>query len=140
VRLELRRRLRRRFDVVRVCRPVARSLAGRKLSDGAERTDELVPCRLAGRPPRQRGSKGLDARRDIRQRVELPDQARYFFLGAMFGAAQDFAQVFLGKVRTKHQEAGEVELARSDCVQKSGEAADEASRGHAAKGLVLVEA
>jgi hypothetical protein len=53
---------------------------------------------------------------------------------------QDFAQVLVGKMRTEHQEAGEVELTSSHRVPQGGKAADQTGGGDAAKGLVFGEA
>jgi hypothetical protein len=55
----------------------------------------------------------------------------------VLGTEQDLAEVLVGEVGSEHQEAGEVELAGGNRVQKNGETADETGGGDAAKGLVF---
>jgi hypothetical protein len=126
-----------RFPFVGVSHPVARPLTGAELPDGAQRADERLPGGCCGDKPRRRGTEGFDAGRDFRQRVELSDQASDFFLGAVLGTEQDLAEVLFGEVGAEHQEAGEVELAGGNRVQKYGKTANETGGGDAAKGLVF---
>jgi hypothetical protein len=87
--------------------------------------------------PRWRRTEQLDAGRDIRQWVELPDEARNFLLGPVFGAGEYFEQVGVGEVRAEHQQAGEVEFTCGDGVEQRGKAAHEAGGGNAAVGFLL---
>src|SRR4030095_2211342 len=92
-----------------------------------------------GGEPRRRGPERFDAGRNLRQRVEDPDQARELLLGAVLGASEDLDEIVRGEQRSQHQQARQVELTGGDRVEQRGKAAHETGGGDAPKRLVFRE-
>jgi hypothetical protein len=86
------------------------------------------------------GSENLDARGNVRQRVEDAHQLRDLLLAAVLGAGHHLPEVFARQVRRKQEQPSEVELARGHSVEHFGKFADQPRRGHAPDGLVFREA
>jgi hypothetical protein len=139
VQLRAARAVVRGTGAVRPIHPVARSRAGLEFADGVQRTHGLAPGWRRREEARRRGAEGLDAGRNLGQRVEAADQTREFLLGAVFGECEDLDEIVGGQVGTQHQQPGEVEFTCGNGIEQCGKAAHEASRADAAERFVFGE-
>src|SRR5262245_46251724 len=97
---------------------------------------ERVPRGPLGNERRRYGAQRLDAGRNVGQRIENANQTRDFLLRSVLRARENTGDVLRREMRTKHQEPREMELARSDGVEKLRKATDEPGSGYATECLV----
>ena len=107
---------------------------------GFSAADGLAPRWCRREEARRRGPEGLDAGRNLGQRVEAPDQTRELLLGAVLGEREDLDEIFGGEVGTQHQQAREVEFTGGNGIEQRGKTAHEASRADAAECFVFGKA